>query len=184
MTKAMTKADPYLHHRDEVAAIIGDEQYLFDSVEEALTLYRPAWEDEQLGKRLAEDRELSRLLLSQKIKERAKVRRNVVKAANSGNDKAAKLALNTLSETTEWAKLNGKPWGSLALIGDGQGNDNKVPIIRDLRDMSDDVIKKEYERRVKSARKLIAESMATDVDPEDVDDTDEDDDGKVTFERP
>ena len=119
MTKAMTKADPYLHHRDEVAAIIGDEQYLFDSVEEALTLYRPAWEDEALGKRLAEDRELSRLLLSQKIKERAKVRRNVVKAANSGNDKAAKLALNTLSETTEWAKLNGKPWGSLALLGDG-----------------------------------------------------------------
>ena len=62
MTKSMTKADPYLHHRDEVAAIIGDEQYLFDSVEEALTLYRPAWEDEALGKRLAEDRELLTLI--------------------------------------------------------------------------------------------------------------------------
>ena len=160
-----TTADPYLHHRDEVAAIIGDEQYLFDSVEEALTLYRPAWEDEALGKRLAEDRELSRLLLSQKIKERAKVRRNVVKAANSGNDKAAKLALNTLSETTEWAKLNGKPWGSLALLGDGT-DDGRVEVKMSVETMSDrDLIEagNELERRKRKARALLADTTATEA---------------------
>ena len=178
MTKAMTKADPYLHHRDEVAAIIGDEQYLFDSVEEALTLYRPAWEDEQLGKRLAEDRELSRLLLSQKIKERAKVRRNVVKAANSGNDKAAKLALNTLSETTEWAKLNGKPWGSLALLGDGT-DDGRVEVKMSVETMSDrDLIEagNELERRKRKARALLADTTATEAQEQQQDD-------KIEFEE-
>ena len=177
MTKAMTKADPYLHHRDEVAAIIGDEQYLFDSVEEALTLYRPAWEDEHLGKRLAEDRELSRLLLSQKIKERAKVRRNVVKAANSGNDKAAKLALNTLSETTEWAKLNGKPWGSLALLGDGT-DDGRVEVKMSVETMSDrDLIEagNELERRKRKARALLADTTATEAQEQPQDD-------KIEFE--
>ena len=169
MTKAMTKADPYLHHRDEVAAIIGDEQYLFDSVEEALTLYRPAWEDEQLGKRL---------LLSQKIKERAKVRRNVVKAANSGNDKAAKLALNTLSETTEWAKLNGKPWGSLALLGDGT-DDGRVEVKMSVETMSDrDLIEagNELERRKKKARVLLADTTATEAQEQPQDD-------KIEFEE-
>lgn len=178
MTKAMTKADPYLHHRDEVAAIIGDEQYLFDSVEEALTLYRPAWEDEALGKRLAEDRELSRLLLSQKIKERAKVRRNVVKAANSGNDKAAKLALNTLSETTEWAKLNGKPWGSLALLGDGT-DDGRVEVKMSVETMSDrDLIEagNELERRKRKARALLADTTATEAQEQPQDD-------KIEFEE-
>jgi len=173
-----TTADPYLHHRDEVAAIIGDEQYLFDSVEEALTLYRPAWEDEALGKRLAEDRELSRLLLSQKIKERAKVRRNVVKAANSGNDKAAKLALNTLSETTEWAKLNGKPWGSLALLGDGT-DDGRVEVKMSVETMSDrDLIEagNELERRKRKARALLADTTATEAQEQPQDD-------KIEFEE-
>ena len=174
MTKAITKADPYEHHRDEVAAIIGDEQYLFDSVEEALTLYRPAWEDEALGKRLAEDRELSRLLLSQKIKERAKVRRNVVKAANSGNDKAAKLALNTLSETTEWAKLNGKPWGSLALIGDG--NDDGRVAVNTLATVSNAELTAEVNRRKKQARALLADTTATEAQEQPQDD-------KIEFEE-
>jgi hypothetical protein len=164
MAKAITKADPYEHHRDEVAAIIGDEQYLFDSVEEALTLYRPAWEDEGLGKRLSEDRELSRLLLSQKIKERAKVRRNVVNAANKGNDKAAKLALNTLSETTEWAKLNGKPWGSLALIGDG--NDDGRVAVNTLATVSNAELTAEVNRRKKQARALLADTTATEAHTE------------------
>ena len=174
MAKAITKADPYEHHRNEVAAIIGDEQYLFDSVEEALTLYRPAWEDEALGKRLAEDRELSRLLLSQKIKERAKVRRNVVIAANKGNDKAAKLALNTLSETTEWAKLNGKPWGSLALIGDGT-DDGRVAV-NTLATVSNAELTAEVNRRKKQARALLADTTATEAQEQPQDD-------KIEFEE-
>ena len=175
MTKKLpTTTDPYMHHRDEVAAIIGDEQYLFDSVEEALTLYRPAWEDEALGKRLAEDRELSRLLLSQKIKERAKVRRNVVKAANSGNDKAAKLALNTLSETTEWAKLNGKPWGSLALLGDGT-DDGRV-VVNTLATVSNAELTAEVNRRKKQARALLADTTATEAQEQPQDD-------KIEFEE-
>ena len=175
MTKKLpTTTDPYMHHRDEVAAIIGDEQYLFDSVEEALTLYRPAWEDEALGKRLAEDRELSRLLLSQKIKERAKVRRNVVRAANSGNDKAAKLALNTLSETTEWAKLNGKPWGSLALIGDG--NDDGRVAVNTLATVSNAELTAEVNRRKKQARALLADTTATEAQEQPQDD-------KIEFEE-
>jgi hypothetical protein len=176
----MTKADPYEHHRDEVAAIIEDEQYLFDSVEEALLLYPPAGENEELEKQLLSDKYLWRLIISVKAKERAQLRRKIVKSAKEGNDKMAKIAMPDLSETEEWARITGKPWGSLGMIGDGK-DDGRVEVKMSVETMSDrDLIEagNELERRKKKARALLADTTATEAHTEE---TEQDD--KIEFEE-
>lgn len=176
MTKAITKADPYEHHRDEVAAIIGDEQYLFDSVEEALLLYPPAGENEELEKQLLSDKYLWRLIISVKAKERAQLRRKIVKSAKGGNDKMAKIAMPDLSETEEWARITGKPWGSLGMIGDGK-DDGRVAV-NTLASVSNAELTAEVNRRKKQARALLADTTATEATPEE---TEQDD--KIEFEE-
>lgn len=175
MTKAITKADPYEHHRDEVAAIIGDEQYLFDSVEEALLLYPPAGENEELEKQLLSDKYLWRLIISVKAKERAQLRRKIVKSAKGGNDKMAKIAMPDLSETEEWARITGKPWGSLGMIGDGK-DDGRVAV-NTLASVSNAELTAEVNRRKKQARALLADTTATEAQEQ------QEQDDKIEFEE-
>ena len=173
-----TKPMPYSWHRDQVARLIEDEQYLFDTVEEALLLYPPAGMHEELERRLLADKSLTRILLAVKTKERARLRRNVVKSAKDGNDKMAKIAMSDLSETAEWARLQGKPWGSLGMIGDGK-DDGRVVVKLGVETMSDhELIEAENElaRRKKKARALLADTSATETPTEDVEDD------KIVFE--
>ena len=177
MTKKLpTTVDTYLHHRDEVAALIENPQYLFDSVEEALLLYPPAGEDEELEKQLINDKVLTRILLAVKIKERATLRRNVVKSAKAGNDKMAKIAVADLSENEEWARLHGKAWGQLGMVGDGK-NDGRVAV-NTLATASNADLMAEVNRRKKQARALLADTTATEAQeqPQEQDD-------KIEFEE-
>ena len=165
--ETLPKAVTYEDHQREMIELVTSDQYLFINVAEAAMLYRPAMEDAELCKRLVEDPAVLREFTSHIVKVKAKLRHNMMKSGARGSMKQAKLILDTFAEREEWARINGKSFGDLALLD--KGEDGKVAVST-LSTASNAELTAEIKRRQKDAKALLADSTAVDVATDDGDD--------------